>query len=268
MLGIEVHLQDAVPLLASIGKAPAGLIPDVMAPSEQSKDWNVLARVGNWRPESMLALLEAAVASGMRTINPPSSIRRGRDHWLSLESAYRGGLAIPQSLVGMDPEETAQGGAEILGFPLVVKLRRSRMGVGVMRAESHDHLQAILDSLWRLGEEFILQEFIPPGGHSVRLLVLRNSVIAAARFQASSGEWRSNGARGGKAQGWGPPEEAVMIAVEAAKCLGLGLAGVDLLEGPDGLILCEINPTPGFLHLEEATGVDIASAIVRAAVES
>jgi glutathione synthase/RimK-type ligase-like ATP-grasp enzyme len=31
-------------------------------------------------------------------------------------------------------------------------------------------------------------------------------------------------------------------------------------------LVCEVNPTPGFRALEEATGVDVARAIVRCAV--
>ncbi len=267
-LGVEVHLKDAVPLVASIGEPQAGLYRESLPISEEAAGWSVLARVGNWRPESMLSLLEAACASGMKTLNPPSAIRRGRDHWLSLEAAFRAGIPIPRTLVGMDPDATALAAAEALEFPLVVKIRRSRMGVGVMQAGSRDQLQAILDSLWRLGEEFLLQEFIPTEGRSLRLLVLQGRVIAAARFEAAAGEWRSNGARGGKASGWDPPEDLCRIAVDAVESLGLGLAGIDLLEGTRGPVLCEINPTPGFVHLEEATGVDVASAIIRAAIES
>ena len=262
--GIELRLVDAVSAVASLGGGgglDSGLLPEVENPEE----WSVLARVGNWRPESMLALLESACVSGMKTLNPPEAIRCGRDHWRSLEAAVRAGLPVPRSLAGMDPEEMARAGTELLGFPLVVKLRRSRMGVGVMRAESPDQLEGLLDSLWRLGEEFILQEFIPAGGRSYRLLVLGARLLAAARFEAAEGQWRSNGARGGSARAWTPSGTAAETALRAAACLGLGLAGVDLLEGPDGLRLCEINPTPGFLRLEEATGIDVASAIVEAA---
>jgi len=41
---------------------------------------------------------------------------------------------------------------------------------------------------------------------------------------------------------------------------------VDLVEGDAGPVVLEINPTPGFLRLEEATGVDVARALVEHAV--
>lgn len=264
--GIEMRLLDATSLVASIGRTGLELFKDTLPISGKAEGSSVLARVGNWRPESMLALLEAACVAGMTSLNPAQSIRCARDHWQTLERVTRVGLPIPRSLAGMDPKAMADTAGRLLAFPLVVKLRRSRMGVGVMRADSRDQLEGLLDSLWRLGEEFILQEFIPSEGRSLRLLVLRGEVLAAAQFEAASDEWRSNGAQGGRAIALNPSDAVKRMAIEAASSLGLGLAGVDLLVGPEGPLICEVNPTPGFLHLEEATGIDVASAIVRGAM--
>jgi ribosomal protein S6--L-glutamate ligase len=42
----------------------------------------------------------------------------------------------------------------------------------------------------------------------------------------------------------------------------LHVAGVDMLEGPDGPLVLEVNASPGLEGIETATGVDVASAIV------
>jgi ribosomal protein S6--L-glutamate ligase len=55
--------------------------------------------------------------------------------------------------------------------------------------------------------------------------------------------------------------------VAAAAALGLGHCGVDLVNGDSGPVVLEVNPTPGFLRLEEATGVDVARALVEHAVD-
>jgi len=265
-IGVEVLLKDAVKLVASIDSPGASITECGEAVVPDPAGWSVLARVGNWRPESMLGLLESCCAVGMSTLNPPDSIRCARDHWRTLELLARQQLPIPHTLAGLDPEELAVRAGQELGFPLIIKLRRSRMGVGVMRAESRDQLESLLDSLWRLGEEFILQEFIPCSGRSTRVFLLRGEIIAAAQFSADAGEWRSNGARGGKAMARSLSGDEQSLAVRAAESLTLGLVGVDLLEGKDGPLICEVNPTPGFLHLEEATGINIASAIVESAL--
>ena len=51
-------------------------------------------------------------------------------------------------------------------------------------------------------------------------------------------------------------------AVRAAKILGLGVAGVDLIRSKRGPLVLEVNSSPGLEGIEEATGVDVAGAII------
>ena len=223
----------------------------------------VLARVGNWRPDSVLAALEAAMAAGVPTPNPPAAIRLGRDHWLTVRHLAAAGLAAPESVAGADPEALARVAVEALGLPVVVKQRRSRMGVGVIRCATRDHLEAVLDSLWRLGDEVMVQRLRRQRGDE----------------PATAGGRRSRGGRGAirrrcrrvafeRRAGWsGPASSAVdgieeSLAIAAAAALGLGICGVDLLPTPDGPVVVEVNPSPGFRHVEAASGVDVAREIV------
>lgn len=262
-LGIDLELVDGI-------TASASLIDGILKPLGFEIDRElpdaVLARVGNWRPESLLAVLEAFVACGVATPNPPAAIRMGRDHWATTMALTVAGLPVPPTLAGADPEALAAETVRSLGLPAVVKQRRSRMGVGVIRCATRDHLEAILDSLWRIGDEIVVQRWLAGGEHSLRLMVVGGSVVAAARFSAAKGEWRSNSARGGSAQAHDASPDEKRLAIAAAAALGLGHCGVDLVGGEAGPVILEINPTPGFLRLEEATGVDVARALVEHAV--
>ncbi len=222
----------------------------------------VLARVGNWRPDSLLALLEALTARGVATPNPAPAIRAGRDHWRTIQILAESGLPVPATIAGADPGALATAARHHLRFPVVVKQRRSRMGVGVIRCRSLDHLEGVLDSLWRVGDEVVVQQYHDTGGSSLRLLVAGSDVVAAARFSAADGEWRSNAARGGSVTGLKPEADAIELAVAATRAVGLGICGVDLFPARDGLMVGELNPTPGFIGLERATGIDVARAIV------
>ena len=262
-LGVDFELVDGVAASASLVDGdlrPLGIDTDRELPNA------VLARVGNWRPESLLAVLEAFVACGVATPNPPAAIRMGRDHWATAMALTVAGLPVPPTLAGADPEALAAEAVLHLGLPAVVKQRRSRMGVGVIRCATRDHLEAVLDSLWRVGDEIVVLPWLAGGEQSVRLLVIGGAVVAAARFSAAEGEWRSNSARGGSAEAHDASPDEKRLAVAAAAALGLGHCGVDLVEGDAGPVILEINPTPGFLRLEEATGVDVARALVEHAV--
>jgi ribosomal protein S6--L-glutamate ligase len=52
-------------------------------------------------------------------------------------------------------------------------------------------------------------------------------------------------------------------ALRAAKVLGLGIAGVDLLRSERGPLLLEVNASPGLEGIEKVTGVDVADAVIR-----
>jgi ribosomal protein S6--L-glutamate ligase len=255
---ISMDLINATELTVTDGgrvfggrEAPLSGTPDV-----------VLARVGNWRPDSLLAVLETLAGRGAATPNPATAIRIGRDHWRTAQTLSAAGIPVPKTLAGADPEALAAAAKEGLEFPVVVKQRRSRMGVGVIRCRTLDHLEAVLDSLWRLGDEIVVQQYHETGGRSLRLLVVGSRVVASARFEAEGAEWRSNAARGGVVAGVAPDDEAIALAVAAAQSIGLGICGVDLLPTGDGVLVCEINPTPGFINLERATGIDVAGSIV------
>lgn len=262
-LGAEPIVVDAAAVTSGIGAEPAlehrGV--DLLDPMPTA----ALARVGNWRPDSVLAALEVAVDRGVPTLNPPEAIRLGRDHWSTMRALAAAGLPVPETLAGADPDTLAAAAAARLGFPVVVKQRRSRMGVGVIRCDARDQLEAVLDTLWRLGDELVVQRFHRSGGASIRLLVLQGRVVASAMLQAPAGDWRSNAARGGQAVAHEHAATEERLALTAAATLGLGICGVDLLAG-DRTVVVEVNPTPGFHHLEAATGVDVARAIVAGAL--
>ncbi len=256
--GVTMDLVDATDLTATT----SGRICGRRNPSPREIPDVVLARVGNWRPDSLLALLETMTGRGAATPNPPAAIRLGRDHWRTAQTLSLSGIPVPQTLAGADPEALAAAAKELLEFPVVVKQRRSRMGVGVIRCRTLDHLEAVLDSLWRLGDEIVVQQYHETGGRSFRLLVVGSRVVASTCFEATGWEWRSNAARGGVATAFTPDDGAIAIALAATRSTGLGICGVDLLPTGDGLLVGEVNPTPGFASLEGATGVDVAGAIV------
>jgi glutathione synthase/RimK-type ligase-like ATP-grasp enzyme len=59
------------------------------------------------------------------------------------------------------------------------------------------------------------------------------------------------------------PSEWAELAVRAAAAVGADYAGVDLLPGRDReVFVIEINGIPGWEGLQQATGLDVAGAIV------
>lgn len=262
-LGHKVLTLDALRLAARAAPPVAWSDGRVLPLTEVRA---VLPRVGNWRPDSTLAVLGAMQRAGVRSLNDEAAIRTGRDHWLTACALASAGLPHPETVAGAEPEALAAAVGTLCGFPCVVKLRRSRRGVGVIRCTGAAELEAVLDSLWRLGDEFVVQRFCPPGGISRRVLVLEHEVLGVTEHRAAAGEFRANAARGAEVCAAEPDRGLVELAVSAAGAVGLRFAGVDLIPDGERWLVGEVNPSPGWTHFAAATGVPVAERLVTALV--
>jgi glutathione synthase/RimK-type ligase-like ATP-grasp enzyme len=93
------------------------------------------------------------------------------------------------------------------------------------------------------------------------VFVVGDRVLGA--MQRSAPGWRTNFSRGGKASPVDLPEDWAWLAIRAAALVGAEYAGVDLLPANDGTVyVLEVNGIPGWEGLQQATGIDVAGAIV------
>jgi RimK family alpha-L-glutamate ligase len=110
---------------------------------------------------------------------------------------------------------------------------------------------------------FYLQRAVDHGGRDVRAFVVGGRVIGAIERASPSGEWRTNVARGGTASAIQLPASWEEFALKAAATVGAEYAGVDLLPSRDGdIFVLEVNGIPGWQGLQQATGIDVAGALV------
>ncbi|MGA1203890.1 MAG: 30S ribosomal protein S6--L-glutamate ligase, partial [Planctomycetota bacterium] len=74
--------------------------------------------------------------------------------------------------------------------------------------------------------------------------------------------FRPNLHRGGAAEPIVPSAEEREVALAATRAVGLRFAGVDLLAGPEGPVVVEVNGSPGLEGIEGATGLDLAGEAI------
>ena len=109
-----------------------------------------------------------------------------------------------------------------------------------------------------------MQEFISEaGGADIRAFIVNGEVVGAMKRQGKEGEFRSNLHRGGKATLIKLTRAEKAAALLAAKSLGLGIAGVDMLQSKRGPLILEVNSSPGLEGIEKATQKDIAGKIIQ-----
>ena len=110
----------------------------------------------------------------------------------------------------------------------------------------------------------IVQEFIKEAkGADIRAFVVDGEVVGAMKRQGKPGEFRSNLHRGGSSRVIELTEEEKDTAIRAASAVGLGIAGVDLLQSERGPLVLEVNSSPGLQGIEATTGKDLADMIIQ-----
>jgi ribosomal protein S6--L-glutamate ligase len=200
---------------------------------------------------------------GVPVCNGSDAIAKSRDKLRCLQLLLNSGIDIPKTVMARDRKNVRTLVEEVGGLPAIIKLIRGTQGVGVMIASSLAEVSGLLDTFWDLGQEIVLQEFIRESkGRDLRALVVGNEVVGAMRRRAKKGEFRSNLHRGGAGVLVKLAPEYERAAVRAAQTIGLGVAGVDMLESSGGPKIMEINSSPGFEGLERVTKKDIAGAII------
>ncbi|TXB63998.1 30S ribosomal protein S6--L-glutamate ligase [Vicingus serpentipes] len=189
---------------------------------------------------------------------------RSRDKLRSLQILARAGLGLPKTAFTNYSKDVKSVIKNVGGAPLVIKLLEGTQGVGVVLAENKNAAESVLEAFNGLKARVIVQEFIKEaGGADIRAFVVDGVVVGAMKRQGKEGEFRSNLHRGGSASIIELTDEEENAALKAAKVLGLGIAGVDMLQSERGPLIMEVNSSPGLEGIEAATGKDIANTIIR-----
>jgi ribosomal protein S6--L-glutamate ligase len=223
----------------------------------------VIPRIGASITRYGVAVLHQFELMGCRTVNPSHAIASARDKLRAHQLMAAQGIGMPATVFGDNPDDTADLLSMLGPPPHVIKLNESAQGAGVMLTEKPSASRSVVEALRGLYANFLVQEFIAEAeGADLRCFVVGDEVVAAMRRQAPKGDFRSNLHRGGSAEAVVPSHDERAIAVRAAKVLGLGVAGVDLIRARRGPLVLEVNSSPGLEGIEGATGVDIAGKII------
>jgi ribosomal protein S6--L-glutamate ligase len=227
----------------------------------------VIPRIGASITGYGLSVVNQFDMMGVPVLNNSVPIARARDKLRALQLLSRFGIDIPRTVLCRFRDQVPLAVDQVGGLPCIIKLLQGTQGVGVLIASSMSEVEGMLDTLWTLGQEIMLQELIVESrGRDVRAMVMGDRVVAAMRRTARQGEFRSNIHRGGEAQALDLPREYAEAAVKAVRVIGLEVAGVDMLESRTGPKIMEVNSSPGFEGLESVTGIDIASLYVEHAI--
>jgi len=205
-------------------------------------------------------LLHRLERLGMLIINPPLSIERSVDKYHALTLLEEHGLPVPRTAVTESQEEALKAFHE-LGGDVVIKPVFGSRGIGSTRISDPDVATRVFRAVSFYHGIIYLQEFVPHGFSDIRAFVVGDRVIAAMHRVAET--WKTNISLGARPVSIELDEGLENLAVRAAKTIGCRVAGVDILEGPKGPVIVELNSQPGWRGLQSVTIINIADEIVQ-----
>ena len=214
--------------------------------------------------EGGMHVLARLAERGVRVLNPPSAILAAHDKLLTARALKLAQVPHPATAYAVPGRPLD---AELCP-PFVVKPRFGSWGAGVRLCRDADEFAAALGPLssepWFAKQGALVQEFVPPVGYDLRLVVAGDEVVGAIRRVARPGEWRTNVALGATRHPVVPDAHASHLALAAAAAIGGDLVGVDLLPtaGMDYVVL-EVNAAVDFTP-EYSLGGDVSAVALEA----
>lgn len=221
-----------------------------------------------WDKDVQLAMQLEAI--GMRVFNSAQSILCCDDKALTWLTLHKAGIPMPKTIlapktfsnIGYTSLDFVDEIVRELGLPIVLKECFGSFGQQVYLFDNAEALKHKVQQL--AGSPLLFQEMIHESyGHDVRVNVVGGRVAACMHRMSTDGDFRSNLTRGGTMEPWTPTPEQADLALRATALLGLDFAGVDVMFGKDGPLICEVNSNAHFKTTLECTGVNMADEIMR-----
>ena len=169
------------------------------------------------------------------------------------------GLPVPRAFATQDPDQ-AVAAVRAFGMAVIKPLYGSH-GIGVEKLDHEANVELLSTFLDEYGAVYI-QEYIPNQGRDIRAFVVGDEIPAAVYRVAREGEWKTNVFQGSTCLPCELSPALRELCLEAARIVGLDYTGVDLIEGPDGPMILELNGTPSWQGLFSATNRNVAVDVV------
>jgi len=206
-----------------------------------------------------LDLLNAMEEYGLKLINSRESLEIASDKFLTSIYLDRHNIPTPKTIICENSSDALESFKE-LGKDVVLKPLFGSKGIGITRISDLGFAENVIYTLGQLNEVFYIQEFIKHNNRDIRVLVLGNKAIAG--MYRVSNNWKTNIHSGAAMEPIELTDEIKNLATKAAKITKTEIAGVDIVESENGLLVLEVNSIPGFTALQKITDTNLAGEIV------
>ncbi|NPA99803.1 MAG: lysine biosynthesis protein LysX [Crenarchaeota archaeon] len=225
----------------------------------------LMRSVSHTRSEVFSKLFEEI---GLLVVNSFNTIWIGNNKFLSLVKLARAGVPVPRTVLAVNESKAVEAFKMLTdgSSPVVIKPLSGSWGRMVSLVYTNEELRLLVKHRQAMENPYmkiiLLQEYVDKPNRDIRVIVVEDRAVAAIYRHAPSCEWRTNTARGGRAEPVRIDRDLEEISVRASKALGAYYAGVDVVESRDGYMVLEVNVVPEFKNVMRVTGINVAGEIV------
>jgi [lysine-biosynthesis-protein LysW]--L-2-aminoadipate ligase len=204
-------------------------------------------------------------AEGTTVVNSSRTSEICSDKFVAGLRLAAAGIPHPKTMEAFSVESALRAAGR-LGYPVIMKPLNGSWGREVAVLSDERSLKSYLEL--KEGSEdpedhvYYLQEFVHNPGRDIRTVCVGGEAVASIYRYAPEGDWRSNIALGGTAKPCQLDSAGKELMLKAAQAVGGEVVGVDAMEGPQGLIVHEVNSNVEFRGASGGTGIDIAGRIL------
>lgn len=239
--------------------------PDVHYHGKKLEGYDaIIPRISNNMTRYGCAIVRQFEMQGLWTMSSSIAITRARDKLRAAQILTKAGVDTPKTLVSRNSADIDDL-IDQIGLPVIIKLATGTHGNGVVLADSKKAAKSALQAFYLYNEDgtnILLQEYIEESaGTDIRAFVVGSRVVASMQRKSLDDDFRSNLHKGGEGTSIKLTDEEKKLAINAAKAMGLHVAGVDLMRSSRGPLVLEVNASPGF-GIEKITGRNVASKII------
>lgn len=201
---------------------------------------------------------------GLRLFNSAKSIEVCDDKMVTFECLANKNIPMPLTLPGLlcydknaiIENNTLEKIEKTFSYPLVVKESYGSLGKGVYKVDNREELAIVIEKL--KCHPHLFQEFIKSSeGKDIRVITIGKKYFAAMLRQSNT-DFRSNLELGGQGTSFNADDELKSLCEKVSDILNLDYCGIDILFGPNGYLICEVNSNAFFGGIEKVTGKNVA----------
>jgi len=206
-------------------------------------------------------LLRQFETANIPVMNSPTAIQNAANKFFSFYLFKQAQLPIPHTVISFDLDVALKATKEFEN--VVAKPIFGSQGKGIVKLENaQPDLKQKLATLLKERGVLYLQQFVHNPGRDIRVFVVGEEALGAIYRISLGDSFVSNLSQGGTPLMCVLTEEMQIVAVNAAKAVGADFAGVDLIEGDEGLFVLEVNATPSGKGIKLACGIDVTERII------